>query len=699
MMKAIFFWFCVLAGAPLWTQAQSRGVPVEVKTPEGQRVAYYKDSYALVIGMQQYQNSAWDDLADVPNDVHEVAHILRLRGFRVDSLLNADFKALRDRVADFLNTYGAEPDNRLLIYFSGHGYTQTINNQPIGYVLPVDAPAVSDRNFNRFAYKIETFAFEASGVQAKHILFVFDACFSGSFGLRDGTEIDPVIRDYTGQPVRQYITSGTQSEKVPAISIFRRRFVDALQGAADRNNDGYVTASELGFYLKERVILESRDTQHPTFGKALDGAYNKGEYIFALPQRVIRPPSEVSGADLSGMREQARSESGWRSVLRNMTSAFATVQAHESRNKTRESIQEWQDFLQQFQDDNPLNQEDNRMRSHARERLVLLQQKAQEEALQEQWVGYQNKMNAQFAVAEEIDRSDAEPQTKQGAWALFLNTYTQENPFSVEDNRQRTRATERMAYWKNPPPTAPALPIAAGQSQFTNSIGMKFVKIAAGSFMMGSPESDKDAHSDEKPQHRVRITKDFYVGQYEVTQAEWEAVMGSNPSHFKGATRPVERVSWEEAQAFIQKLNEKEGTSSYRLLTEAEWEYAARAGSTTRYSWGNEIGVNKANCDGCGSRWDNKETAPVGSFAANAWGLYDMHGNVWEWVQDWYQSDYYGKSPSSDPSNLTQNSNTFRVLRGGSWFFIPRDLRAANRGIAHPTYRGYDIGFRLAKTL
>ncbi|HRK74522.1 MAG TPA: formylglycine-generating enzyme family protein, partial [Rhodothermales bacterium] len=85
--------------------------------------------------------------------------------------------------------------------------------------------------------------------------------------------------------------------------------------------------------------------------------------------------------------------------------------------------------------------------------------------------------------------------------------------------------------------------------------------------------------------------------------------------------------------------------------------------------------------------------------AANAWGLYDMHGNVWEWVQDWYQSDYYGKSPSSDPSNLTQNSNTFRVLRGGSWFFIPRDLRAANRGIAHPTYRGYDIGFRLAKTL
>jgi len=518
--------------------------------------------------------------------------------------------------------------------------------------------------------------------------------------------------------------------------------VDALQGAADRNNDGYVTASELGFYLKERVILESRDTQHPTFGKALDGAYNKGEYIFALPQRVIRPPSEVSGADLSGMREQARSESGWRSVLRNMTSAFATVQAHESRNKTRESIQEWQDFLQQFQDDNPLNQEDNRMRSHARERLVLLQQKAQEEALQEQWVGYQNKMNAQFAVAEEIDRSDAEPQTKQGAWALFLNTYTQENPFSVEDNRQRTRATERMAYWKNPPPTAPALPIAAGQSQFTNSIGMKFVKIAAGSFMMGSPESDQEADSDEKPQHRVTITKDFYVGQYEVTQGEFRAFVnatsyktdaekdggcsvwtGSGWSQdsgknwrnvFVGDTRPVVCVSWNDANAYISWLNQKEGTSSYRLLTEAEWEYAARAGTSTKYSFGDDAGrlcdygnvadltakeTNKdwtvANCkDGVGA-----ETSVVGRYRANAWGLYDMHGNVWEWVQDWYQSDYYGKSPSSDPSNLTQNSNTYRVFRGGSWSFRPQYLRAANRCSYLPTYRYYDVGFRLAKTL
>lgn len=254
----------------------------------------------------------------------------------------------------------------------------------------------------------------------------------------------------------------------------------------------------------------------------------------------------------------------------------------------------------------------------------------------------------------------------------------------------------------------------AKPARFTNSIGMKFALVGKGSFMMGSPASDQDAGSDEKPQHLVTISKDFYVGQYEVTQGEWEAVMGSNPSSFKGANRPVENVSWDDAQAFIQKLNQKEGTNSYRLLTEAEWEYSARAGSTTRYSFGDdaerlcEYGnvadltakeTNKdwtvANCkDGVGA-----ETAAVGRYRPNAWGLYDMHGNVWEWVQDWYQGDYYKSSPSSDPSYLTKNSNTHRVLRGGSWLSKPQDLRAAYRYVIYPSVRDFNIGFRLAKTL
>ena len=242
----------------------------------------------------------------------------------------------------------------------------------------------------------------------------------------------------------------------------------------------------------------------------------------------------------------------------------------------------------------------------------------------------------------------------------------------------------------------PIIPAPAQPALFTNSIGMKFVKIAAGPFMMGSPESDKDAEGDEKPQHRVNLTKDFYMGQYPVTQAAWQAVMGGNPSHFKGANRPVECVSWVDAQEFIRKLNQKEGTDAYRLPTEAEWEYACRAGRTTRYTFGDNPDELKNYAWYGGS--DNG-THPVGKKNANAWGLYDMHGNVWEWVEDGYEKDYYQRSPSSNPCNLAQNSKTFRVLRGGSWLYAPQYLRAANRDYGNPSTRYSSVGFRLAKTL
>ena len=233
---------------------------------------------------------------------------------------------------------------------------------------------------------------------------------------------------------------------------------------------------------------------------------------------------------------------------------------------------------------------------------------------------------------------------------------------------------------------------------WSDSLGIEFVPIPPGEFRMGS--TSRVADDNEQPVTQVRISKGFYLGKYEVTQAQWKAVMGSNPSRFDacGPNCPVENVSWNDAQAFIKKLNSKDGKQRYRLPTEAEWEYAARAGSVTAYSWGNEIGRNRANCRGCGSQWDGEKTAPVGSFSPNAWGLHDMHGNVWEWVQDCWNDTYHGAP--TDGSAWTSGSCGRRVVRGGSWSNGPENLRAAFR-LRNTTGSRYNdsFGFRVARTL
>ena len=230
--------------------------------------------------------------------------------------------------------------------------------------------------------------------------------------------------------------------------------------------------------------------------------------------------------------------------------------------------------------------------------------------------------------------------------------------------------------------------------EVANSIEMKFRLIPAGEFMMGSPESDDDAASVSRPQHKVRITKPFYLGVYEVTQAEYEKVMGENPSKFKGATNPVERVSWDDAVEFCKRLSTKEG-KTYRLPTEAEWEYACRAGTTTEYTFGDdpaslvEYAWDEGNSDG--------KTHAVGEKKPNAWGLYDMHGNVCEWCADWYAPDYYAVSPTDDPPGPQTASH--RVGRGGSWYDTAGNCVSSLRFGFVPSPRSANLGFRVAADL
>ena len=227
---------------------------------------------------------------------------------------------------------------------------------------------------------------------------------------------------------------------------------------------------------------------------------------------------------------------------------------------------------------------------------------------------------------------------------------------------------------------------------------MEMIYVGPGSFMMGSPESE-DGRDNDETQHRVTLTKGFWLGKYEVTQSQWQSVMGNNPSYFKSNDRPVENVSWEDCQQFIQKVNasaKQQLGGGARLPTEAEWEYACRAGTTTAYYWGNALNGDKANCDGnnpCGTTAKGQfkgETTSVGSYGANPWGFFDMHGNVWEWCQDWYGSY---NADATDPQGPA--SGGYRVLRGGCWNGYARDCRSANRLWYDPGNRNYYFGFRL----
>jgi formylglycine-generating enzyme required for sulfatase activity len=281
----------------------------------------------------------------------------------------------------------------------------------------------------------------------------------------------------------------------------------------------------------------------------------------------------------------------------------------------------------------------------------------------------------------------------------------------------------------------------SGVNTITNSIGMRLTLIPEGTFEMGSPEGDKDAEQDEKPQHRVRITRPFYLGVHEVTRGRFRRFVDEagyqteaekdgkggwgwneetkkfeqntrytwqNPGFEQTDDHPVVNVSWNDATAFAEWLSRKEG-KTYRLPTEAEWEYACRAGTTSRYSCGDDPeglaavgniadGTAKQkypNLTTISARDGYVYTAPVGRFQPNAFGLYDMHGNVWEWCSDGYAADYYKQSPGDDPPGVAGASG--RVLRGGCWHREPRLARSAYRGWSEPGIRHDNLGFRLAR--
>ncbi len=586
------------------------GMKIVIRNPAGQEVGGYGESHALLVGVSKYTNG-WPSLESVPGELESAARQLEAQKFSVRRVLNPDSEQLKDAYEKFISDYGFYPENRLLFFFSGHGHSRM--NGTKGYIVPADAPdpKKDEVGFLGKAIGMDQIITWARKIEAKHALFLFDSCFSGTvFRTKDGLpRTPPHITDYTARPVRQFITAGSAEEKVPARSIFTPAFVRALEGEGDLNDDGYVTGTELGMHLHDQVTYYTNRAQTPQYGKIRDIQLDRGDFVFLVKEKD-------EGAETARLYVNTDPE-GARVWILNIGPVFE-------------------------------------------QGMVL-------------------------------SPGRYEIETSAGG----CETLTQWVSLSAGRDEYVDVALE-----------------CRGKDRFVNSLGMEFVRIPAGSFMMGSPEDEPGRAEDEtsdETQHRVILTRDFYMGTTEVTQAQWKAVMGENPSKYDacGDDCPVESVSWNDIQEFIETLNQRE-TERYRLPTEAEWEYAARAGTKTPFAFGRCLSTDQANygahspLKGCPKGAYRGEMTPVASYSPNEWGLYDMHGNVGELCQDWY--GYYPEGSVTDPEgfevDLYPESGLYpaRVYRGGSWNSPGRLCRSAQRLMLNPIVRHQLIGFRLARS-
>ncbi len=352
---------------------------IKVSAPDGQPLLLYKNSYALLIGGSIYSNG-WPNLPGVNDDIQAVQRILEEQGFQVTVHMDMDKAGIDQAFTDFISEYGNDPDNRILVYFAGHGHTlKTAYGEEIGYIVPADAPNPNydEAAFLSKAMEMEQIEIYAKRIQAKHALFLFDACFSGS--LFSITRAVPEIISYkTSKPVRQFITSGSADETVPDESIFRRQFIRAMQGEADTNGDHYVTGTELGEFLQTTVVNYSENMQHPQYGKIRNPNLDKGDFVFILPFKQaesevsqIPAPSEstFSLTDLTEVADQEKLvKTAWQDKLRDMETAYAQVTTYEGQDISQTlKVEAWERFLQVFSEDNPYSSKDDELRGIAKQ--------------------------------------------------------------------------------------------------------------------------------------------------------------------------------------------------------------------------------------------------------------------------------------------------------------------------------------------
>ncbi len=632
--------------------------PPVVPSPHGPRIlSSYSGSYALLIGESHYTNG-WQNLESIPGELQQVETLLTSKGFHVEKALNLNTRQLKNTFETFINQYGFDKNNRLLFFYSGHGHTRAKK----GYIVPIDAPNpdFNEKGFLQKAVTMNEILAWARRLEAKHALFLFDSCFSGTvFLAKQRPTVPPQISQAAARPVRQFITAGSANETVPAKSVFTPAFVDALgEGWGDMNNDGYVTGQELGLYLWNKVPQHSEQT--PQYGRIKDYELAQGDFVFAVSggtgtQRVDNDRDGVADPE---------------DRCPNNTAAQLTHGVAKHGPQIGCPLDSDQDMVANYQDSCPYN----------RPAEIVQGVKPNGCPIDRDRDG----------VADYRDSCphNQPPEIAQGVQSNGCPIDSdQDNVADYQDACLGTALGAKVNH--EGCPLLISLASMPPKTVFRDTLrdggkGTEMVVIPAGRFQMGDLQGG--GSSNEKPVHWVSVEK-FAIGRYEITNAEfvrflnavklrgtkkqpWFATKAESSysqitgsvGHFRAESgyenHPVVTVSWYGATAYAQWLSQQTG-KQYRLPTEAQWEYAARAGTTTKYWWGNQIGSNKANCDNdCGDRFDY--TAPVGSFAPNPFGLYDTTGNVWEWTCSEYEDKYTGRE-----QRCAKSADRFAV-RGGS---------------------------------
>ncbi len=597
--------------------------------------------YALVIGNNNY--TALPKLKTAEADAREIERLLRESyGFQTRLLVNAT----RSQIVAALSSYRREltPDANLLIYYAGHGYNDKDADK--AYWLPVDA-TIDDSSNWIIADEITT---GIRVIPAKHVLVISDSCYSGTLtrGLNDmlprPTGREQFLQRMAAGHSRTLMASGGDEPVADNGGGGHSVFAAALLRGLQQMDKGQFTAAELfNNYVVEAVA--GRAEQTPLYNPLRNSGHESGDFIF-IKLKVGDKTVEVTvSAPPATKVDPAQQELAFWAAIQTSTDA-----------------EDFKDYLTRYPN--------GLYAGIARRRVAAL-------------------------------TSAAQPNSNAGNTA---------RPAPVTPPANNTTAGT----------TSAARPAGRAQ-QMQSRAGVEFVWIPPGNCTMGSSDADvqrayeqaqreygKEAKVEwfkpEQSAHRVTIADGFYMGKYEVTQAQWQTVMGNNPSIFKGDNLPVEQVSWDDAVSFIAKLNGQNDGYTYRLPTEAEWEYAARAGTTGDYSGNLDAMAWYYNNGGdarLSGEWsydklkaNNNRTHPVGSKQPNAFGLFDTHGNVWEWCQDWYHDSYAGAPPDGS-AWLSGGEQKYRVMRGGSWVNYAVSLRSALRYGFSPDSRVSYLGLRV----
>lgn len=683
---------CILLTAALGHAApDQRGLAARPKAPTGEEAR--GDLWLLTIGINSYLS--WPRLKTAVNDARAVKEVL-LKRYHLDP---ARVVELTDEKATRQNILGAfrdlakkvRPEDSLLVYYAGHGHIDGITGK--GSWIPVESGA--DDPTNWLSNRDVTDYLNVNAIKAKHVLLVSDSCFSGDFfrGNRGGLPAidDAMLRKAYTRSSRQAISSGGLEPVSDAgfggNSVFSHFLVASLQN----NSKPYLIPSELFGEIRSGVGKNAE--QLPQFGDLHGtGGQEGGELILFLKGAAENRLNEMAGASAARQKELEQ--------LKKAEQAAAIAKQKEQAELARK--QAVLDTL-----DRQIAEMKGRLGSGAarssdsldailamveqkEEQAIRLEelrrQKEAEEKKRQQEIARLKKeaiakragqVKADIAKYQKIASSQYGQDMKGSAWDALVSSYPD------------AKAAPRY--------DIDAFMLAVGLTMPVTKdpvTGMEFVPVAGGCFQMGEGNE----------RHEVCVS-DFNIAKYEVTQGQWQRVMGSNPSSFKNGDRyPVENVSWNDAQDFIRKLNDM-SSQNYRLPTEAEWEYAARSGGKDEkfagFSDESQLYRYANFCDAdCAYDWKTasqndgyKETAPVGSYLPNGLGIHDMSGNVWEWVSDWYDSNYYKNSPKDNPQGAA--SGSARVSRGGCWNSGPAGVRAAFRLNYSPGTRGINLGFRL----